>query len=269
MQREHFDHIQSRIDNLLYNESGKADLTAVYQCCVQLLISVISSIKRSVRGDGFKDAEEEIWFFKEEAPRIWGLYLYYQRLVEVEAWRKSRSIEKFRDLLVHELKKAEIFPDEHSICEYYYQGRTDFDEVYFTRKHISQWSEGGLGMFLDPDIPVESYWLSHMRACELLREWLQEVLSEVEYQLSGNGGRMRLLCKLTPTDAIELFKGLHELKCFGNMPFKYVMNWVKEMMGIDVGNHQVILGQIANRKKKELFVDKIRDRLIEFMESNQ
>ena len=269
MQRGHYDSIQGRINDALHQGSGTDDPVEVYQNCVRTAANGIATIKLILQTDGFADKQEEIWFYKEEAPRICGLYLYYNRLIEIEAWRKSRSLLKFRDLLLDELKKAELVPELHDVCEYYYQGRTDCDEVYFTRRQPSTWSEEGLGMFLDPDFTAKSYCLSRMRASELLRKWLRKELAEIEYQLSGSTGQRKLQWNLTVTDAVELFKGLHEMNCFGNQSFKEVIDWVRQMIGIDIKKHDVLLQNIRNRKKGEFFMDKVKEVFVRYMESKE
>lgn len=267
MQRGLSDNLRQRIDELLLVESGKGNPVWVYQQCVQILIGSIFSVKNSLQSEGFANDEEEVWFFKEEAPVIWGLYLYYRRLVKIEVWRKCKSLKKFRQLLQRELRLAEQFPDRHDVCEYYYQGRTDCDELYFMRKHREKSIENELDMFLDVDFTIHAYWLSKMRAYEQLRVWLSDALDEVEYQLTEGESRKKLECTLSPTEAVELFKGLHEIKCFKDKSFKEVMCWVKEMMNIKTDNFNIILQNIRDRKSnRTTVIDRVRDGLEKYFD---
>jgi len=259
MRRGLFDSLRERIEEVLLNESGKASLTVVYQGCARIAMEAIENTKMYIQNEGFADREEEIWFYKEEAPNIWGQFLYYKKLVDFEGWRKSRSREKFREMLKDGLREAEQFPESHAICEYYHQGRTEYDELYFTRKTAVVWSDEDIDMFLDPALPPKAYWLSWMRAYEQLREWLRDTIEEVDYQLSGHEVREKLECKASATEVIELFKGLHMANFFGDKPFAYVMYWVKEMMGVDVANFNNILQNIRARKGDKLYIDKVRE----------
>lgn len=257
MKRGQFDRIRKRTDDLLRKQGSKIDSVRLYRQCVQLVADAIRSTKDAMQATGFASKDEEIWFFKEEAPRLWGLYLYYKRLVKIEAWRKSRSREKFRGLLMRELERSERFPEAHRICEYYYEGRTDGDEALFIRKRISE-GAGDVLAALNADIPAMSVRLSQMRAYERLREWLMEALKQSEAQKAGSAKRRQLEWNIGPTDAVELFTGLYEMKCFGEKPFKHVMSWVREVMGIDVGNYSVLLRQICGRHNAAQFVNKVK-----------
>jgi len=270
MRTDHFEALLVSIEETLIVESSEGGALARYRGCVQLAEEAIQRVREELLGDPFFDRLEEIRFYKEEAPRVWGAYLYYRRLAEIEVWRKTRSPERFRELLRMELRRAEVYPEEHSIREYYYLGQTDSDERYFARRRVREPLTEEMGMFLDADMPVGTYRLAWMRAYESLREWLIDALEELDYQLMGIEQRRKLECMLTPMEAIELFKGLHEANVFGNWPFKRVMFWVGENMGIKVSNYNHLLQDLQRRKgNRTTFLDKIKEELVRYMDSKK
>ena len=259
MFRDHFKTLQLAIEETLMRDRSEGDALSCYKVCFQLAEEAIRGVCEELEGDPFFDKQEEVWFYKEEAPLIWGLYLYYMRLVEIEALRKVRSRERFRELLREELNTAELYPEKYSICTYYYMGRTDRDERYFTRRG----STARMGMFLDRDMAVGTCRLAWMRANESLREWLGGALEALESQAPGSN----LKCKLSKMEAVELFKSLHETGVFGNWSFARVISWVTENMGIEVKNYDRLLQDLQRRKlERTSFLDRLKEGLLHYMD---
>lgn len=246
MKRDIVERLQSGIDAIMEQADASDNLLAKFKECEQLVLQHIKDLKSKVAAEGFEDRMTEIWFYREQAPRVWGLYIYYSRLVDVEVWRKTRSAEKFRDMLLAEFKAAEVFPEKHSICEYYYQGRTDQDEQYFIRQSGS--TNGEMGVFLDQDFTIGAYWLAQMRANEALRKWLTEQLGE-EQPGSGEMRKVKkLVCNAKPVEIIEVFKAFHLKNWFGKASFKDVMSWAREALDVNTANYNIILQEIQRRK---------------------
>jgi hypothetical protein len=262
MFRDHFKTLQLAIEETLMRDRSEGNALSCYKVCLELAEGAIRGVCEELGGDPFFDKQEEVWFYKEEAPRIWGLYLYYMRLVELEALRKVRSRERFRELLREELNTAESYPEKYSICTYYYMGRTDRDERYFTRRG----STARMGMFLDRDMAVGTCRLAWMRAYELLREWLGGALEALDSQMAGGRQASNLKCNLTKMEAVELLKSLQETGVFGNWSFKRIISWAGENMGIEVKNHDRLLQDLQRRKGDgTLFLDRLKEGLIHYI----
>ncbi len=266
MRTDHLEILRVAIGETLTAQSSEGDALGCYKHCVRLSEESISRIREELAGDPFADKSDEILFYKENAPWIWGYYLYYSRLVEIEVWRKVRSPERFRKLLRQELRRAELYPEKHDVCEYYYIGLTDSDERHFLRRKARASGRDKMSMFLDPDIPAGTYKLAWMRAYELLRAWLGDELDMLDYRSLGLDQRRKLECALAPMEAIELFKGLYEAKVFKNSTFKWVMFWVAENMGIHLTNYNSLLQDLQRRKtNRTVFLDKVKAAVENYM----
>ncbi|HEV2478061.1 MAG TPA: RteC domain-containing protein [Puia sp.] len=262
MWADHLKPLRVSIEETLTAQSSEGDALGCYKRCMGLAEEAIAQIRAELLSDPFVDKVSEISFYKEEAPWVWGYYLYYSRLVEIEVWRKVRSPERFRELLQKELRLAEVYAEEHVVCEYYYRGLSGVDGTYFTRGGSGEAME----MFLDRDMPTGTYELAWMRAYELLRVWLAEEMEMLEYKSLGLEQRRKLECALAPMEAIELFKGLHEAKIFKDWTFKRVMFWVGENMGIAVTNYNSLLQDLVRRKTNPtVFLNKVTEALETFM----
>ncbi|HWB93598.1 MAG TPA: RteC domain-containing protein [Puia sp.] len=264
MKRETVEKLQSDIDAIM--EQGEPDSNLLSKCkdCINLSLAGIKDLKSQIVTEGFSDESEEIRFYKEDAPRVWGLYIYYNRLVEIEVWRKTRSAEKFRELLRAKLYEAELFPEKHSICEYYYQDRTDLDRLYFTRQTIPE--DGQMGVFLDNGFTIGAYWLSHMRANEALRSWIHRQLA-AEHSADQESGKIKkLTCYAKPVEIVEVFKAFHLKNWFGKASFKEVMSWVRETLDVNTSNYNITLQEIQRRKMGQTrCLDDARDKFMEWI----
>jgi len=267
MDKENVEKLLSGVNAILEQEGTSPELLWKYKECVNLLLGGIRYLKSGIALAGFKDRSEEIWFYKEGAPKVWGLYIYYNRMVEIEVWRKTRSPEKFRALLRAELKEVELFPEKHSICAYYYEGRSDRDEQYFTRQHKTEWADGDMGVFLDTDFTIGAYWLSQMRANEALRRWLTMQLEELNIASDSEFRRVRKLpCLAKPVEIIEVFKAFHLKNWFGKTTFKEVMNWAQEAFDVNIANYDIVLQGIERRKSGQTkCLDEAREAFKEWM----
>lgn len=263
MNRDIVEKMQSEIDAILEGDASGSVL-AKYKACVNLVLEVIKDLKVHVAMVGFEDKAEEIWFYKEEAPKVWGLYIYFSRLVEIEVWRKTRSGEKFREILSAELRGAELFGEKHSICEYYYQGRVDRDEQFFVRQVDSP--DGEMGVFLGGDFTIGAYWLAQMRANEALRGWLTKQLEDEQIDAGETRKVKKLVCYAKPVEIIEVLKAFHLKNWFGKATFKDVMNWAREALDVNTTNYNITLQEIQRRKMGQTkCLDEAREKFREWV----
>jgi hypothetical protein len=236
--------VRSRRDELLQKKRSGDDLSK-YRECQRELGQLIGEIRSYLQADPFGDTAEEIAFYKEEAPWIWGQYFFYEKLVEIEAYRKFQSEDTFRVGLRGRLQDTEMFFQKHArICGYYYSGRTDADERLFTRRGAQNVDGAAVDMRIDRDFTKGALGVSRMRQHELLRDWLTR-----ELEGPPEPGRIKKLeWHASATETIELFKALYLTGCFGDMTFKDVMEWVRRVLGVDPGNFDITLQNIRYRK---------------------
>ena len=253
MLKDYIQQVRSAIELKLQEDGG--DRLLHYQECLAILADTMDAIRLELNSDPFVDRAEEIFFYKEMVPVIWGQHFFYQRLVKIEARRKFQSKDRFRAGLRRLLRRANAYPEEHeAICAYYYEGRTDADERFFTRS-------GTRDVFLDRGLTTAALELARMRQYELLRDWLNKELVELPERGS------KLQWNIGPTETIELFWALFANDRLGDDSFEHVMRWVKDNFEVNTDNHSVIVQHIRDRKKSVTkFLDDLTKGLKEAIE---
>ncbi|HEV2479743.1 MAG TPA: hypothetical protein VGS79_08755, partial [Puia sp.] len=111
MRREYWKIARAGIDDKL--QDNGSDHVSKYRECQQLLGKTIGEIMLDLQGKPFRDTTEEIRFYKEDAPWIWGCYMFYKTLVKIEAARNFESPKTFRAGLEARLEETETFFEKH------------------------------------------------------------------------------------------------------------------------------------------------------------
>lgn len=261
MRRDYLEIARSGIDGIL--QVGGSDYVSKYRECQRVLGQMIGEIMLDLHGKPFRNTAEEIRFYKEDAPRIWGQYMFYKTLVKIEAARVFESPKAFLAGLAVRLEETETFFEKHrGICAYYYEGRTDKDERLFTRSG----SHNGNPLNevrIDRDFTRGASLLSLMRANELLRQWLTGALED----LREDRPPKKLKLYASQTDIIEVFKAMHQKGDFGDIPFQHVMDWVSDALDVDTKNHKQTLQNMKERKTDTTpYLNKLAQEFNKFLE---
>lgn len=263
MRRDYVEIARSGIDDIL--QQIRSDSVSKYRECQQLLCKTIDEIMQDLRDKPFSDKAEEISFYKEDAPHIWGLYLFYGELVKIEAARSYESPDVFRLGLKARLEEVEIyFKEHHCLCAYYYEGRTNKDERLFTRRRAHNGKDPVIDIRIDRDFTRGAESLSRMRKNELLRSWLASQL------IAQMGGRPRKILKYRgkQTEVIEVTKAMHENGDFGDVDYQEVVEWAIDAFGIEINNHDSALSNMAGRKN-DTYLARLKKKFDDFLEAKK
>lgn len=231
-------------------EEGGGDLYK-FKSCVGILQEGILEMAKTVEENGFASRLEEIVYFKQEAPKIYGQLFFCMTMVRIEGWRQYYCRERFLDQLRGALREAEVYLEKHAtMCEYYYQERTYWDDHLFTRGNGGAWPAEEVGIFIGRDFTLGSYWVSWILAHERIRELVTE---ELEKRDGPEGNRPVKKLKWTgrKVELVELFYSLHLKGCFngGKITLKGVMEWAGENLGVEVGHFHTTIDEMGIRKK--------------------
>ena len=260
MRRNYLEIARSGVDDIL--QRNGSDEVSKYRECQQVLCKTINEIMLDLQGKPFRDKAEEIGFYKEDAPHIWGLFMFYGELVKIEAARIYESPESFRVGLETRLKQVEaFFKERQCLCAYYYEGRTDDDESLFTRRGTHDGKDPLIDIRIDRDFTRGAESLSQMRKNELLRGWLtgqlkadSAVRSQVKLQFYG-----------PQTELIELLKAMELNGNFGDVTFQHVIDQATEIFGIEINNHETALGNMSTRKT-DTYCTRLRKKFDDFLD---
>jgi hypothetical protein len=80
---------------------------------LRLVKEAIANLKRGLHPNPFAGKEEEIIYFRDQAPLIYGRLFYFMKLYLIESHRAHMSREKFRALLEEQMEKVEAFYGRH------------------------------------------------------------------------------------------------------------------------------------------------------------
>lgn len=95
-------------------------------------------IKHLIRDSGFPDGAAEIEFFKHIKPKFTAQLEYFLLLYRYQGYVESDG-DTLKEFRLTEIDRIQRFREKHAIfIDYYLQGRTEWDDVYFLRKKFNK-----------------------------------------------------------------------------------------------------------------------------------
>ena len=139
--------IHNKEDKIL--SQNKRLIDEAYEMTLYLQ-DLLFTVKKYVIEEGFKNDEEEIYFFHTIKPKILGKLIYYNKVYRIETGCPVNNGKIYHSYFTSRLQELKKEYDEH-ICNsdfyrYYRSGRTDNDEVYFRLGNINY--HDGLNSFV-------------------------------------------------------------------------------------------------------------------------
>ena len=142
------------------------------------LQDLLFTVKKYVIEEGFKNDEEEIYFFHTIKPKILGKLIYYNKIYRIETGCPVNNGKMYHTYFTSRLQELKKEYAEH-ICNsdfyrYYRSGRSDKDEVYFRLGNINY--HDGLNSFVfeidSQFLTFYDYKVARIIANELLYNYL-------------------------------------------------------------------------------------------------
>jgi RteC protein len=262
MNRNYFETLRPKIEATLDKSEEDSPAITKYLACVEVINEEIEKNKKLIQEQPFDSKQQEMLYYKREAPEAYGQLVFFTKLARIEGARKYRSPKSFRELLQEELLESDAFLHKHDdMCQYYYENRTHLDDHLFTRHSHGEWSGDEIGAFIHEDFTIGAYWLSWIKAHERLRSWLGAALDETAEESAPKQAN-RLPCLAKPVEMVEVFKSFHLAGWFGKATFKEVMEWVRDELCVKIGNYDIILQELAIRKtSRTKALDRLKDEL--------
>src|ERR1700730_11013718 len=91
----------------------ETNLIRRFTVSLKLANEAIADLKRELHANPFSGKEEEILYFRDEAPLIYSRLFYFMKLFQIESQRAHRSKESFRALLEEHVQGVEDFYERH------------------------------------------------------------------------------------------------------------------------------------------------------------
>lgn len=231
----------------------------------------LRKLRQHVSESGFRDTQEEAYFFKHIKPKFYSKYIYFISVYNFMLQRPIGSDEAQRDYISAELAGLKRFFDHNNaFYQYYRSDACHLDELYFTRGPFRVCGE------LDDCELDGTYNTSHDYKLSkvIANEQYQDYLSRELAKLNGSvvvPGPVDLPFRWTSskTDAVELIYSLIATGVLnnGNADVKNFVLWFEKAFQIDLGNYYHKYTDMCNRKKdRTTFLDKMNAALIRRMD---
>ena len=134
MKSDYLQAYKNLIRDIMYIRSGEGTELAGIEAAFKTAIAHWEAIKEKVREETFTDEQEEIRFFKYIKPRFTGLIEYYTQRYQALLFIPDKDIETMLYFWKLEMKKIDrFFLAQSEFIQYYEQGCTDKDSLYFLR----------------------------------------------------------------------------------------------------------------------------------------
>lgn len=267
IQNDYFSKIDVTIDEIKRNFNNPVVTT---NKIIEVLEGKISELRDFLINHKFNSQEEEIYFFKEQKPRLVAKLIYYKLTLEIESNMPLIRKDKI-DFIEMMLNEISLYTKRNkNFYQYYRSNATHDDAKYFTRS-----KDGKLSIYdtyiINYDIRFctsHDYNVAQFIANEMIVSYLERKLelvnnpnlpnhNEVSSNLKWTGNRIEL---------VELIYSLHTQNSInnGNTDIKELANSFGKIFNIEIEEHIYrYYIDIKNRKTAQTkFLNFLSDGLI-------
>jgi len=245
---------------------------------IEVILTSIANLKKTVSKNNFKSDTEEIQFFKELKPQFTSKLIYFNMVYKIEMKRPNGGNRIVKKYFNNELLKLKAFFDnELEFYQYYRTGNTYLDYKYFQR-----------GKF-DIKLALDNYYfetdttfstshdfkVARILANDLIQLYLEDQLIMIENKDLGDKSQRKPNVKLMWTGSkvalIELMYALHTEGVFNNgaADLKDIADYFEHSFDIDLGQYRRVFLEIRARKsEKSKFITMLNEALLKRMEKS-
>lgn len=259
--------LDDRISELTYEQNNSL---VSYENAIVLVLQKIEEVKKHIQEKGFKDAEEEMLFFKQLKPQLVSKLIFFNSIYKIETKRPRGGDKIIRKYLNIELSKIKRYFDANlEFYKYYRTNSTHLDNKYFVRgKHDIKLSLDTYYFEADHNFTTShDYKVAKIIANDLIQVYLEDQLNNNSQKriwenppLNWTGSK---------TSLIELIYSLHSQGSIdnGNADIKIIAKTFENMFNIDLGDfYHSYLELKARKMNRTKFLDSLRDALIKRMD---
>ncbi|MCT3897567.1 RteC domain-containing protein [Elizabethkingia anophelis] len=213
----------------------------------------IRQLKIILRQYKFADWSEEIYFFKNTKPQFVAMYIYYSKILSIEASKPFADPDVLKSYYQNERNNLLYFYGEQKDFINYYRRKSTFlDKKYFMRFKFD------FKLKLSPELysydeefsTSHDHIVSQIIANDLIDQYLTNKINSNENK-ENSIGQIRNLEWTAPKVALtELLYALHQSNCFngGHADLAEVFRWAERSLNINLGNYHKTLAEIRLRK---------------------
>jgi hypothetical protein len=234
--------------------------------------AAMQELKEFALGYTFTDKEQEIHFFKEVKPLFLKELIYYAELFDIESNRPVGSKEIVREYYLLSLNRIHVFFERHQWLYLYHRtGKTNFDDMFYTRDHQPDATVPHLMPEIDTRFStLYSFKLSKIMAFESLTSYLTrsiQLMDEPATMAEDNSAKKHSMVWTDPKAAlIELAYAIHSRGSVNNgrADVKHVITSLEHAFNISLGNYSAVFQQnirIRKRNSRTSYLDQLREYL--------
>ena len=213
----------------------------------------IRQLKDILRQYNFTDWSEEIYFFKNTKPKFVSIYIYYSKVLSIEASKPYADPEALRSYYENERAHLLYFYNEQRDFISYYRRKSSYlDKKYFVRFKFD------FKLKLSPELysydeefsTSHDHIVSQIMANDLLDQYLTDKIDSKESRENSFINSKNLEWTAPKIALVELLYALHQTKCFngGHSDLAEIFRWAENSLNINLGNYHKTLSEIRLRK---------------------
>ena len=215
--------------------------------------SSIRQLKNILLQYNFPDWSEEIYFFKNTKPKFVSIYIYYSKVLSIEASKPYADPEALRSYYENERAHLLYFYNEQRDFISYYRRKSSYlDKKYFVRFKFD------FKLKLSPELysydeefsTSHDHIVSQIMANDLLDRYLTDKIDSKESRENSFENSKNLEWTAPKVALVELLYALHQTKCFngGHSDLAEIFRWAENSLNINLGNYHKTLSEIRLRK---------------------
>jgi len=254
-------------------ETMEADMLKKALEASHILGNAFDRLKEFILSSEFRDAEEEIHFFKNVKPKLCSRLIYYRKVYNIEMNRPVGSQEVQRTYLHKELEEIQDYINKRlDFVRYYRFGSTHLDSLYFLRGRVD--TEQYLETFyyeLDPNFSTNcDFKVAKIMANDMLSAYLMQEIELLNDNVmkfgTFNFPATKKTWKGTKTELQEQIYAWDSASSFGDVPLTQLYDYIQNVFNIELdGNLSRAFGDLKIRNVPTPFLDKLKNALLKRM----
>lgn len=261
-------------------ETQTEDILVKAEKGIILSKNTLLKIRKHIFKHSFKNAENEIAFFKNFKPQVYSKLIYHVKLFNIESKRPRSSKKSQAKYLNNHIDRLQIFfNDNLEFYHYYRRGATAFDEQYFLRGRADiRLHSDAFHFFTD-----EQFSTSHdstvatILAYDMLIVHLKKEIDKLNsngmetFNSANSTNSTKLFWTGSKTDLIELIYALHSSGAInsGTADINEMATICERIFNIDLGHYYHTFIELKARKtNRTKFIDQLQLSLLKRMDES-
>ena len=274
---ECFKIIEDLEENLVDLKSENDHILVFSEKAVMSCKSAVLEMQDIVLRKGFTDELDEIDFFKNIKPKVYGKLLYYAKIFSIETKRPNGRNKVQRKFLILEQDKITAFQSDNlEFYQYYRCNTTNLDDRFFVRgKADIRLCIGSLHFLIDPNFSTShDHTVSVIMAYDMLSVYLKTEIEKLDSKCGENENRekedenlagSKLLWTETKIALLEFIYAIHSTGAInkGVIELHELVKVFEDLFHIDLGDPYRAFVEMRLRKKdRTKFIDYLKNRLL-------